>query len=448
MSTGGSGASGGSGAAHPGDVYISSSIDISGVPLNMFVLSGTDYYNFMQTFIAVLLSQSYVKTGTSWPPVGVTEEMPEAKIINNISFTQYTDFIHNDPNKPAWKNSNQTGYFISKTLLLKKGKKNLKNAPTTETITPDGGLPFEIQIRNHNDPVDTNTNTSLLTSVPTIQQVDYMLYYLAKVGYRSPADLLRIQNAFISSYKYIKQIDISPTWLTINNLKDLIIYFTPPVQIGINTANCSGYNIPGSDKRTAIAVLHDRVECIESVINGINVTTTGLFPQYVAYDHGLGDLTKQTSIDNFPSTPVDWRTWYLDNKNNPSSTEGRNNSMPTNLVTWLKEGKVLIFKSPLGAGTLSIYFADFPVSIDEVSGSDDGNNNLEPKDGTYLRLCNGNNPYDVRINENNGGSAYDDRFIFYDKYYRVLANITPGESVRVTWCASLPQPSWVSIVGT
>jgi len=422
LTGGSSGSSGGNSAA--GDVYISSSLEIKNIP-NSFDVTAADKLKFISYFISLLLSKSFTATSLS-------SFNPDAAIADQITFTQYTDFMHPDPEKPGFLSGNNNGYFAGKIPLLMR-KDKLKSKIPLRFAPPILPTPFEIQIRSSSG-VGTFAND---------RQVDYILYYLAKVGYND--DKARVRNAFNLSYKNIMGVTTVP-W-TDAQIDSLIIYFTSPVQIGVNVSSCSGYNVPGSDKRTAIAVLHDRVECIQAVINDISGVTAfqALMPQYVAYDHGLGPLN---APEEFPNTPVDWRTWYNNSPNNPVDTPANDMMSGTNLRNWVTDGKVLIFESPLGSGTLSIYLSGFPFASQEITGSNDGNSNPEAKDGTYIRLCNGNNPYNNTINPNNGISAYDDRFIFYDKYYRVLANITPGESVRVTWCASLPTPGWISIVGT
>ena len=421
LTGGSSGSSGGNSAA--GDVFISSSIEIKNIP-SSFAVTATDNLRFISYFITLLLSKSFTATSPS-------TFNPDAAIADHITFTQYTDFMHPDPAKPGKLSGNNDGYFARQIPLLMR-KDKLKNKVPLRFAPPILPTPFEIQIRSSSGP----------TTYANDKQVDYMLYYLAKVGYND--DIARVRNAFNLTYINIMGVTSVP-W-TDTDINSLIIYFTPPVQIGVNVSSCSGYNVPGSDKRTAIAVLHDRVECIQAVINDISGVTSfqALMPQYVAYDHGLGPLNNP---DVFPTTPVDWKAWYNNAPNNPNDTPA-NDMTFTNLNSWVTDGKVLIFESPLGSGTLSIYLSGFPFASQEITGSNDGNNNPEAKDGTYIRLCNGNNPYNTLMNPNNGISAYDDRFIFYDRHYRVLANITPGESVRVTWCSSLPTPGWISIVGT
>lgn len=454
-STGSSGPSGPSGGnpAPPGNVYISSAIDIKGVPDAVATVLSTQLTAFLAIFVPVLLSKSFRKTGGSFPNLNIDgadtnyDPMPELEIGTNISFTQiYTDVAHPYPGSPKTKYRLDNG---GKRILLRRDKSK-RPAPLLALthITSSGPLPFEIQIRSSSG-----------GGFATTAQVDYILYYLAKVGYFD--DKLRIQTAFYNVY-VSGGFDPSAPSITMADLVDLEITFTPPVQIGINDQKCNGYSIPGSDKRTAIAVLHDRVECLHSLIQDItpgSATMKPILTQYVAYDHGLiGDLSDAGQLSNLPKTPVDWYSWYATDNQlvvNPPARWTVNANNPTavvandlkNLSKWVSDGNVLVFASPLGAGTLSIFLTGFPFSDQETSSLDDADNKA-PKDGAYIRLCNGNNPYSVEVNATNGISAYDDRFIFYDKYYRVLANLTPGESVRVTWCASQPIPAWISIVGT
>jgi hypothetical protein len=446
-STGSTGSSGGTAA--PGDVYISSSIDVSGYPVNPLfpAMSLGDLQNFLGLFIPVLLSKSFAGSSTPLniptPNDDTGDFIPEIELLRNISFTQYTDFAHPDANRitaTTYRLSNNTA---GKRIILRRDKsKKLKAhiTPTTVSFTPVGGVPFEIQIRQGANPTDPATNPNP-NGFPTTPQVDFLLYYLAKVGYFD--DITRVRNAFRQAYNALT----NGTQMSAADVANIEIRFTPPVQIGINDKNCGGYSIPGSDKRTAIAVLHDRVECLQAAIYDMSGGVAGpILPQYVAYDHGLGDLNDTL---HFPNTPVTWSDWYALDANNPFKTSL--NDMVANLSSWVVDGKVLVFASPLGSGTLSIFLSDgtkgFPYSEQETNVQDD-NGNPSPKDGVYIRLCNGNNPYNVNVNQNNGITAYDDRFIFYDKYYRVLANLTPGESVRVTWCSSQPVPGWISIVGT
>lgn len=455
----------------PGDSYISSAIDIKGVTLKVASVLGDDMLGFLRLFIPTLLTQKYkgdkAPVEQFNPTLTNTSRVPEIQLEDNISFSQLTDSVY--PYKAPFKG--QTYLHLennSKRVLLRRDKLK-RNAPLLqlENITRNGSIPFEIQIRS---------NTRPKAEFPDTRQVDYMLYYLAKVGYAASIDSDRIKRAFQEVYIYFfattsaanpapigDPLDVSDA-----NIAGLQINFTPPVQIGVNDKNCGGYEIPGSDKRTAIAVLHDKVQCIAALIHDLSsnpVVTGPILPQYVAYDHGLvGDLGLQTDVESLPKEPVDWLAWYKTPGNNPTTNEtnksagdlppwGEPNDMTgpdgtsKNLREWVMQGKVLVFKSPLGAGTLSIYLSEFPFTEQE-SILPVGSDYADAKDGVFIRLCNGNNPYNAAVNPHNGNSAYDDRFIFFDKYYRVLANITPGESVRVTWCSTQPTPGWISIVGT
>jgi hypothetical protein len=455
--TGSSGASGGD-PVTPGDVYISSAVTIKGVPeAAASNLRGREL-DFLSLFVSTLLTKKYSGEDSSPyefnPDLTNSNRVPEKELDAHISFSQaysdsLTDFVH------PWVYPYKGKTYLhlenkSKRVLLRRDKSKKKaQLLKLVNITPSA-VPFEIQIRS-NDPPEIR--------FPTDLQVDYILYYLAKVGYSSPADAARIQKAFQDVYIYLFSPTVSTADDDVADVGSLEINFTPPVQIGVNDKNCGGYTIPGSDKRTAIAVLHDKVECLAALINDIssNPITGSIFPQYVAYDHGLvPDLESESDIQSLPPEPVNWRDWYLTPANNPTATRnnsdgpgpyGADNDMIRNLQNWVNQGKVLVFKSPLGAGTLSIYLTGFPFANQLLPGQSN-EEYPEANDGAFIRLCNGNNPYDAMVNPHNGNSAYDDRFIFYDKYYRVLANITPGESVRVTWCASQATPGWISIVGT
>lgn len=440
-----SGQSGGN-PVTPGDVYISSSITIKGVPDAAANNVKEKLHDFLELFIPTLLTKKYTGRENNPYPLNPDTDIsnsrvPDIELGDKISFSQYYDFIY--PHEAPFKGKTYLHLENKSKRVLLRRDKSKKKIPLLKLDIAPTPIPFEIQIRSN--------NSAFLA--PRDIQVDFILFYLAKVGYAAENDAERIRTAFKEVYIYF----YPGAAAEVDDLGSLEINFTAPVQIGVNDRNCGGYTIPGSDKRTAIAVLHDKVECLAALINDIssNPITGPILPQYVAYDHGLvTDLEDADLLEGLPTTPVDWNTWYGTAANNPTSPLGSFNDMTgpnksnTNLKNWVAMGKVLVFRSPLGAGTLSIYLSGFPFTEQIEPGQFDENNYPEAKDGAFIRLCNGNNPYDARVNEYNGNSAYDDRFIFYDQYYRVLANITPGESVRVTWCATQATPGWISIVGT